>query len=80
MSTVLNNAVHWPHFYSVFSATYPLDLTKTRLQIQGEWAARQNNGAVVTPYRGMLQTAVGIGIHFISVCLIFCRRENIYYG
>ncbi|NWT28616.1 UCP4 protein, partial [Cardinalis cardinalis] len=35
--------------------TFPLDLTKTRLQIQGEAAA----GPAV-PYRGMLRTAAGI--------------------
>ncbi|XP_030760597.1 mitochondrial uncoupling protein 4 isoform X1 [Sitophilus oryzae] len=43
--------------------TYPLDLIKTRLQIQGE--LNKNGGKV--PYRGMLGTAVGItkeeGIH-----------------
>ncbi|XP_039289697.1 mitochondrial uncoupling protein 4 isoform X4 [Nilaparvata lugens] len=41
--------------------TYPLDLTKTRLQIQGE-AAAQSNGKTTShlPYRGMLGTAVGI--------------------
>ncbi|XP_060522015.1 mitochondrial uncoupling protein 4 isoform X2 [Cylas formicarius] len=37
--------------------TYPLDLIKTRLQIQGEL---NKNGEKV-PYRGMFQTAVGIG-------------------
>ncbi|XP_057875830.1 mitochondrial uncoupling protein 4 isoform X2 [Melospiza georgiana] len=35
--------------------TFPLDLTKTRLQVQGEAAA----GPAV-PYRGMLRTAAGI--------------------
>jgi len=35
--------------------TYPLDLTKTRLQLQGELA----NG-VTQPYRGSLRTAMGI--------------------
>ncbi|XP_063223550.1 mitochondrial uncoupling protein 4 isoform X1 [Bacillus rossius redtenbacheri] len=39
--------------------TYPLDLTKTRLQIQGEKNSSRNGGAN-GPYRGMLQTAVGI--------------------
>ncbi|XP_067006572.1 mitochondrial uncoupling protein 4 [Anabrus simplex] len=38
--------------------TYPLDLTKTRLQIQGEKAAL--NGLKNVPYRGMFQTALGI--------------------
>ncbi|KAH8273070.1 hypothetical protein KR018_012315, partial [Drosophila ironensis] len=36
-------------------ATYPLDLTKTRLQIQGEAAAVPN-----MQYRGMMATALGI--------------------
>ncbi|XP_054485382.2 mitochondrial uncoupling protein 4 [Agelaius phoeniceus] len=35
--------------------TFPLDLTKTRLQIQGEAAA-----GTAVPYRGMLRTAAGI--------------------
>ncbi|XP_046660216.1 mitochondrial uncoupling protein 4 isoform X4 [Homalodisca vitripennis] len=39
--------------------TYPLDLTKTRLQIQGELAAG-TNGVSHAPYRGMLKTALGI--------------------
>ncbi|PSN55684.1 hypothetical protein C0J52_03190 [Blattella germanica] len=44
---------------SVIAAiTYPLDLTKTRLQIQGEKAAQSSSNAA--PYRGMLQTALGI--------------------
>ncbi|KDR08957.1 mitochondrial uncoupling protein 4 isoform X1 [Zootermopsis nevadensis] len=40
--------------------TYPLDLTKTRLQIQGEVAAAQHSSINAIPYRGMLQTALGI--------------------
>lgn len=40
--------------------TYPLDLTKTRLQIQGEKAALLNGLAQKTQYRGMIKTAVGI--------------------
>uniref|UniRef100_A0AAR5PIL3 Mitochondrial uncoupling protein 4 n=1 Tax=Dendroctonus ponderosae TaxID=77166 RepID=A0AAR5PIL3_DENPD len=43
--------------------TYPLDLIKTRLQIQGE--LNKNGGKV--PYRGMMATALGItreeGVH-----------------
>ena len=38
------------------TVTYPLDLTKTRLQLQGEVAA----GEAVLKYRGMFQTALGI--------------------
>lgn len=45
------------------SATYPLDLTKTRLQIQGEAAAvKFDSHAKVAhlPHRGMVATAMGI--------------------
>ncbi|EDV91835.1 mitochondrial uncoupling protein 4 [Drosophila grimshawi] len=43
-------------------ATYPLDLTKTRLQIQGEAASVATIGAVKSnmQYRGMVATAFGI--------------------
>lgn len=41
--------------------TFPLDLTKTRLQIQGEAAQKQHGEAgLAGPYRGMVRTAVGI--------------------
>ncbi|XP_018422307.1 PREDICTED: mitochondrial uncoupling protein 4 isoform X2 [Nanorana parkeri] len=41
--------------------TFPLDLTKTRLQIQGEAALKQHGEAgLAGPYRGMVRTAVGI--------------------
>uniref|UniRef100_A0A673MFX9 Solute carrier family 25 member 27 n=1 Tax=Sinocyclocheilus rhinocerous TaxID=307959 RepID=A0A673MFX9_9TELE len=41
--------------------TFPLDLTKTRLQIQGEGGSRQHGGSVQPPkHRGMLSTALGI--------------------
>ncbi|CAB4013745.1 mitochondrial uncoupling 4-like, partial [Paramuricea clavata] len=39
--------------------TFPLDITKTRLQIQGEKASLVS-GAKVQPYRGMVKTAYGI--------------------
>ncbi|XP_014278841.1 mitochondrial uncoupling protein 4 isoform X2 [Halyomorpha halys] len=39
--------------------TYPLDLTKTRLQIQGEVAAN-SNGHPQVAYRGMVKTGLGI--------------------
>ncbi|GIY74135.1 mitochondrial uncoupling protein 4 [Caerostris darwini] len=47
------------------TATYPLDITKTRLQIQGEGALNKYNGSNTHVYnkiksRGMLHTAVGI--------------------
>lgn len=53
------------------SVTYPLDLTKTRLQIQGEGATQ------TFVYRGMIRTAYGIGrllemfvlFSFISILL-----------
>ncbi|XP_074647924.1 mitochondrial uncoupling protein 4-like [Tubulanus polymorphus] len=37
------------------TVTYPLDLTKTRLQVQGELYAKQHG-----PHRGMVDTALGI--------------------
>ncbi|KAL2306953.1 hypothetical protein Nmel_004902 [Mimus melanotis] len=42
--------------------TFPLDLTKTRLQIQGEAAVRRDGaaGGQAVPHRGMLRTAAGI--------------------
>ncbi|XP_070581109.1 mitochondrial uncoupling protein 4-like [Ptychodera flava] len=41
--------------------TFPLDLTKTRLQTQGEAAALTNNGTPQnTAYRGMVRTAIGV--------------------
>ncbi|XP_035695816.1 mitochondrial uncoupling protein 4-like, partial [Branchiostoma floridae] len=43
--------------YCLTTVTYPLDLTKTRLQIQGE-LSKQTKQKV--PYRGMLQTALGV--------------------
>lgn len=48
--------------YTIFIlVTFPLDLTKTRLQIQGEGGSRQHGGNVQPPkYRGMLSTALGI--------------------
>ncbi|KAM9563222.1 mitochondrial uncoupling protein 4 [Guaruba guarouba] len=42
--------------------TFPLDLTKTRLQVQGEAAVRGSGAGTgqAVPYRGMLRTAAGI--------------------
>ncbi|XP_027644982.1 mitochondrial uncoupling protein 4 isoform X1 [Falco peregrinus] len=42
--------------------TFPLDLTKTRLQVQGEAAVHRNGAATsqAAPYRSMLRTAAGI--------------------
>uniref|UniRef100_V9KFT5 Mitochondrial uncoupling protein 4 n=1 Tax=Callorhinchus milii TaxID=7868 RepID=V9KFT5_CALMI len=43
------------------TVTFPLDLTKTRLQIQGEAVQDQHGGRRrAVPYRGMIRTAVGI--------------------
>ncbi|KAK2703718.1 mitochondrial uncoupling protein 4-like isoform X2 [Artemia franciscana] len=42
------------------TVTYPLDLTKTRLQIQGERAKIAESGLKHTPYRGMVATMLGI--------------------
>ena len=35
--------------------TFPLDITKTRLQLQGQLGSKSS------PYRGMFRTAIGIG-------------------
>ena len=43
-------------------ATYPLDLTKTRLQIQGEMGSGQGS-----QYRGMVRTALGIAREEVSL-------------
>jgi len=63
------------------SVTYPLDLTKTRLQIQGELA----NGGGNTQYRGMLKTAAGIAkeeglLHLWRGMLPALYRHAIYTG
>ncbi|KAM5325529.1 mitochondrial uncoupling protein 4 isoform 5-T5 [Glossophaga mutica] len=51
-----------PHGAPARRATFPLDLTKTRLQMQGEAAlARLGDSArEAAPYRGMVRTALGI--------------------
>ena len=46
-------------FHLCYLVTYPLDLTKTRLQIQGE------GGSYCVPHRGMIRTAAGIGKNII---------------
>lgn len=57
-------------FYTVYHllATYPLDITKTRLQIQGEAALNKCGGFSSSindiKGRGMLHTAVGISKYF----------------
>ena len=46
--------------------TFPLDITKTRLQIQGEHASMATNSATPAAYRGMVRTAAGIGKSHLS--------------
>merc|ERR1719373_1031932 len=62
-------------------ATYPLDLTKTRLQIQGE----MRSGGHKIKYRGMIQTALGIAkeeglLHLWRGILPALYRHAIYTG
>jgi len=46
-----------------FLVTFPFDITKTRLQIQGERASMvESNKPIV--YRGMVETATGIGQYY----------------
>ncbi len=52
------------------AVTYPLDLTKTRLQLQGEVIAGESN----VKYRGMFKTAFGVvkeEVSFIQSGLFF---------
>ncbi|KXJ16192.1 mitochondrial uncoupling protein 4 [Exaiptasia diaphana] len=42
------------------TVTFPLDITKTRLQIQGERASMVSSNGHTVAYRGMVQTAIGI--------------------
>lgn len=56
--------------------TFPLDITKTRLQIQGERASTvSSTTATNVPYRGMVRTAVGIGEYTEAVTR---SRNNIF--
>ena len=61
------------------TCTYPSDLTKTRLQLQGEVAAGEKS----VIYRGMFQTAYGIFkeevLIFHSLCLcMYVRVRHIF--
>jgi len=47
--------------YIFFTVTYPFDLTKTRLQIQGESTAAVGNVTKTFQHRGMVAMAMGIG-------------------
>lgn len=66
-------------------ATYPLDLTKTRLQIQGELANKTDRKLISAPHRGMLKTALGIikeeGAHKLwQGCTAAMLRHLVYSG
>lgn len=56
---------------AVFTVTYPLDLTKTRLQIQGEQATKVEL-STHQPYRGMIKTVIGIGMSLSIIVSVFC--------
>ncbi len=60
--------------------TFPLDITKTRLQTQGEIAAQLAEKGKVPkmPYRGMFRTAIGISkdIYIITIVLIRSDFED----
>ncbi|XP_039604890.1 mitochondrial uncoupling protein 4 isoform X1 [Polypterus senegalus] len=66
----LSAAEKWPRMtkfmLSAFAAalaeivTFPLDLTKTRLQIQGELTHQLHGERKNVPYKGMVRTAIGI--------------------
>ncbi|XP_038065028.1 mitochondrial uncoupling protein 4-like [Patiria miniata] len=68
LKNVNPNSFAFKYFLSACAATvaetvtYPLDLTKTRLQLQGEHAAARHYGATAeaVPYRGMVRTAMGV--------------------
>jgi len=63
MESKLVNLLYLKVFFSKFhvTVTYPLDITKTRLQVQGEHASHKSIKEPA-PYRGMIKTAAGIGI------------------
>lgn len=68
MNVVLieNSTIH----KACIAVTYPLDLTKTRLQIQGERSAvasTSSAAASTTRHHGMFRIAVGIGALFLLV-------------
>ena len=72
---ILYNYIYYTYKCAV---TYPLDLTKTRLQIQGEQAHKVADGhgkprgpKSSMPHRGMLATASGIGNHFTYLFIYF---------
>ena len=69
MQLATNESIATKYVMSVGAAsiaetcTYPLDLTKTRLQLQGEVAAGEKN----VKYRGMFQTAIGIAKEEVNI-------------
>ena len=60
--------IFYPFFVLV---TFPLDITKTRLQVQGEHALKTSKKTPATKYRGMTKTAVGIGNIKVIIDIIF---------
>lgn len=59
--------------------TFPLDITKTRLQIQGERASTvPSTTAGHVPYRGMVRTAVGIGEDNSHINLYSLKMHKLY--
>ena len=55
--------------------TFPIDITKTRLQLQGERQAVKGvtSGSKVSLYRGMFHTAYGIGMCMCAtVVMVTC--------
>ena len=71
MQLATNESIATKYVMSVGAAsiaetcTYPLDLTKTRLQLQGEVAAGEKH----VKYRGMFQTAKGIAIEEVNISI-----------
>ena len=56
----------------LYTVTYPLDITRTRLQIQGEIHALGKSICRKT-HRGMLQTMFGIG----ETCMLYDSRSKL---
>ena len=64
--------------FSLSSVTYPLDLTKTRLQIQGEISHHvRSSRSSSLPHRGMIATAAGIGE---IILIIQVLRVSVFFS
>ena len=68
--------IHSDCFHCCSNAvTFPLDITKTRLQIQGQKELLLKDSGVKSPkngmraYRGMLRTLTGISMYSYSACV-----------